>query len=245
MPTRSGSDRALPFRPVLHPVGPLPAAVYWRRRAVVLTLLLAVLGGGGRLGVWLTGHHRQLTAVTTVAATSSRIATATPTPTPVPALDQVVPVLAGVLPPPSSPSPSPVPTTAAPVPGGPCSDAMLRLEVRAPTSASAAAAPTFELVITNVSPVPCVRAVDKRLQELVMIDSAGTRIWGSNDCSPETSPDQRTLAPGEELRFAVLWSGLTSEPTCTASRVAPKPGSYLLRGRLDTLTGPDTPITLT
>lgn len=220
-------------------MGPRPAAVYWRRRALVLTLLLAVLGGGGWLGVLLTGHHRPVTAVDTVAATSSRTATATPTP----ALDQVVPALSGVLAPPSSASPAT--TTAAPVPGGACSDAMLRLEVRAPTSASAAGTPTFDLVITNVSPVPCVRAVDKRLQELVMFDTAGVRIWGSNDCSPETSPDQRTLAPGEELSFAVLWSGLTSEPTCTAARVAPQPGSYVLRGRLGSLTGPDTLITLT
>lgn len=220
-------------------MGPLPAAVYWRRRALVLTLLLAVLGGGGWLGVLLAGHHGPVTAVDTAAATSSRTATATPTP----ALDQVAPALAGILTPPSSPSPPP--TTAVPVPGGPCSDAMLRLEVRAPTSASATGTPTFDLVITNVSAVPCVRAVDKRLQELIMFDSAGTRVWGSNDCSPETSPDQRTLAPGEELSFAVLWSGLTSEPTCTAPRVAPKPGSYVLRGRLDTLTGPDTPLTLT
>jgi hypothetical protein len=154
-----------------------------------------------------------------------------------------VPALAGVQTPVGAAAPAP--TTTAAVPGGPCSDAMLRLEVRAPTSASAAGKPTFELVVTNVSPVPCVRAVDKRLQELVMFDTAGTRIWGSNDCSPETSPDQRTLAPGEELRFAVLWSGLTSEPTCTAPRVEPKPGSYVLRGRLDTLTGPDTLVTLT
>jgi hypothetical protein len=222
---------------VLHPVGPLPAAVYWRRRALVLTLLLGVLGGAGWVGVLLIGPHAPGTGVTPVAATSSR--TALPTP----ALERVMPALAGVL----------IPTTAAPttakrstaVPGGPCSDAMLRLEVRAPTSASAAAKPAFALVVTNVASVPCVRAVDKGLQEMVMFDTAGRRIWGSNDCSPETGRDRRTLAPGEALTFPVLWSGLTSEPTCTAPRVAPKAGTYVLRGRLDTLTGPDSLMTLT
>ena len=218
-------------------MGPLPAAVYWRRRALVLTLLLAVLGGSGWLGLDLVGRHRPVAAVATVAATTSRSAPETP------ALERVAPALAGVL---SAPSASAArTTTAAPVPGGPCSDAMLRLEVRAPTSASAAGKPTFDLVITNLSGVPCVRAMDKRLQEMVMFDTAGHRIWGSNDCSPESSSDSRTLAPGQQLSFAVLWSGLTSEPTCTAPRVAPGPGSYVLRGRLDTLTGPDTPITLT
>lgn len=229
---------------MLHPVGPLPTAVYWRRRALVLTLLLAVLGGCSGLGLVLIGRHHPVTAVATVAATSARTAAATPrpTPAPTPALEQVAPALAGVLRPPST---APVTTTAAPAPGGPCSDAMLRLEVRAPTSASAAARPTFDLVLTNVSGVPCVRAVDARLQEMVMFDTAGNRVWGSSDCAPETSADSRTLAPGQQVSFAVLWSGLTSEPTCTAPRVAPPPGSYVLRGRLDTLTGPDTPITLT
>ena len=222
---------------MLHPVGPLPAAVYWRRRVLVLTLTLGVLAGSGWLGVVLIARHRPGTTLAPVAATSSRTAAETP------ALDQVVPALAGVVTPASVAAPAT--TTAAPLPGGPCSDAMLRLEVRAPTSASAASRPTFDLVVTNVSAVPCVRAVDKGLQELVLFDTAGNRIWGSNDCSPESSSDRRTLAPGEELRFPVLWSGLTSEPTCTAPRVAPKPGSYVLRGRLETLTGPDTPLTLT
>src|SRR6059036_2584552 len=48
---------ATSVRGVLHPVGRLPAAVYWRRRLMVLVLLLAVLGGGGWLGfVALTGR---------------------------------------------------------------------------------------------------------------------------------------------------------------------------------------------
>ena len=36
---------------VLHPVGPLSAGVYWRRRLVVLLVLLAVLGGAGWVGL--------------------------------------------------------------------------------------------------------------------------------------------------------------------------------------------------
>jgi hypothetical protein len=122
---------------------------------------------------------------------------------------------------------------------------MIGLAARAPATVPVGSEPTFELVVTNVSAVPCVRALDKELQELVLLDAAGHRVWGSNDCFPETAADPRTLAPGESVSLPVLWSGLTSEPTCTAPRVAPKAGSYVLRGRLDTLTGPDTPITLT
>src|SRR3712207_7044077 len=36
---------ATSVRVVWHPVGALPARVYWRRRLVALTLLLALLGG--------------------------------------------------------------------------------------------------------------------------------------------------------------------------------------------------------
>jgi hypothetical protein len=140
---------------VLHPVGDLPAHVYWRRRAVVLAVLLTVLGGAGWLGFSLLADRD----------------------------------------------------------GG---DAA----------------------------VPCLRALDKGLQEIIMFDTAGNRVWGSNDCFPEAGSDQRTLAPGEVVTIPVTWGGLTSEPTCTAARDTPAPGTYLLRARLDTKVSADASITL-
>jgi hypothetical protein len=119
---------------------------------------------------------------------------------------------------------------------------MIGLAARAPAQVPLGAKPTFELVATNVSAVPCVRALDKGLQELVLLDAAGNRVWGSNDCFPETSADLRTLAPGEAVSLPVLWSGLTSEPTCTAPRVAPAAGTYVVRGRLDTKVSTDAPL---
>jgi len=121
---------------------------------------------------------------------------------------------------------------------------MLTLEVRAPASAALGSKPTFELAVANVSAVPCVRALDKGLQEIVMVDPAGNRMWGSNDCFPEASSDLRTLAPGEVVTVPLVWSGQTSEPTCTAPRGAPAPGAYLLRARLDTKVSADASITL-
>jgi hypothetical protein len=46
------------------------------------------------------------------------------------------------------------------------------------------------------------------------------------------------------VAFPIVWGGRTSEPTCTAARTLPGPGNYLLRGRLDTKTSGDTPISL-
>jgi hypothetical protein len=228
---------AVTVRAVLHPVGPLPAAVYWRRRAMVLTLLVSVLGGGGWLGyAVVTG--RGWPATTPAAATSSA-------PVGTPALERVVPSLAGVQVPtvagttvrtPSGSSQPPPPAA------GPCTDDHIGLAVRTPGRVAPGAKPTFELQVANTSRTPCVRALDKGLQELVILDSAGRRVWGSNDCFPEVSRDSRTLAPGEVVTFPIVWSGLTSEPTCTAARVPPPAGAYVVRGRLDTKTTPDAPL---
>jgi hypothetical protein len=223
----------------LHPVGPLPTAVYWRRRLLALVGTLGVLGGGGWLGVAVaTGEPAQ----------SDTVAAGAPVPTP--ALEQVVPSLAAVQVPTPAPTTTPVPSAPVPEPGpvagGPCSDDMIVVEVR-PESASAPAGakPTFDLVVTNISPVACVRVLDKGVQEIVLLDGAGTRVWGSNDCFPEANSDQRTLQPGEAAVFPVLWSGLSSAPGCTAARVTPGAGDYVLRGRLDAKASADAPFSLT
>ena len=230
---------------MLHPVGKLPAAVYWRRRLTVLALVLAVLGGAGYLGfLLLTGRDVEPAAAASSGATRS--------PVRLPALERVVPsfeslstptppaVLAvDTVPAPAAPAAPP-----APAPGDACSDDMITLEVRTPPAVALGSKPTFELLVANVSAVPCVRTLDKGLQELLLLDGAGTRIWGSNDCFPEASTDSRTLAPGETVAFPVIWGGLTSEPTCTAARAAPPAGAYLVRGRLDTKISADVPLTL-
>lgn len=224
---------------MLHPVGPLPAAVYWRRRLMVLTLLLAVVGGGGWLGVALATRDGG-TPGTSASSSSAPPTAAAGTP----ALERVVPSLASV----RTPTPAATPSVAAPPPppgpepGGPCSDDMIAVAVRAPGSVPPGGGPVFELLVTNVSPVPCVRVLDKELQEIVLLGTDGARLWGSNDCQPEASDDVRTLAPGEQVAFPLVWSGLSSEPTCTVPRTTMPPGQYVLRGRLDTAPSPDTPL---
>ncbi|TKJ20021.1 MucR family transcriptional regulator [Blastococcus sp. CCUG 61487] len=228
---------------MLHPVGPLPARVYWRRRLVVLTALLAVLGGVVvGVAVLLPGGSGADAGTTDEAAP----------PVPTPALEQVVPSLMAVrtpaplAPEPVEPEAAPVvaETAPAPEPGGPCTDEMLGVEVRAPAAAALGSKPTLDLVVTNVSTVPCVRDLDKKLQELILVDAAGARVWGSNDCFPEEGADVRTLVPGEAVAFPVIWGGLTSEPDCLAERVVPPAGTYAVRGRLDTKSSADVPLTL-
>jgi hypothetical protein len=206
----------------------------------VLILLLAVLAGVGWLGYVLVTRG-EADATTAAATTSASVRT--------PALERVVPSMASV----SAPTPPDVvaaeatpsaEAVAGPAPGDPCTDDMISVEVRTPPTVAPGSKPTFELVIANVSATPCVRTLDKGLQEIAMYDSAGGRVWGSNDCFPEASTDSRSLAPGEVVTFPVLWGGLTSEPTCTAARAIPAAGAYVLRGRLDAKISPDVPLTI-
>jgi hypothetical protein len=227
---------------VLHPVGKLPAAVYWRRRLTVLALLLAVLGGAGWLGVALVSGRDGGAAAAGASTGSARPSVRSP------ALERVVPSVASI----SAPTPPevlsaeavPSTTPTAPAPGDPCADDMISVEVRTPATVAPGSKPTFELLVANTSAVPCTRTLDKGLQELVLLDPAGNRLWGSNDCFPEASSDTRTLAPGETVTFPIVWGRLSSEPTCTAARSPLAPGNYLLRGRLDTKVSADAPLTL-
>jgi hypothetical protein len=224
---------------VLHPVGPLPAAVYWRRRLAVLTVLGVLVGGGGWF-VHAASTSPSWPTFTEVAASSS-----VPAPIGTPALERVVPSLASVQIPTApalrntaATSAAP-PTVARPVP---CTDDRIGLEVRTPGRVAVGTKPVFELRVLNTSRTPCVRALDKGLQEMVILDSAGHRLWGSNDCFPEGSRDRRTLAPGEVVSLPITWSGLTSRPHCTAARTPLGPGRYVVRGRLDTKKTPDAPL---
>jgi hypothetical protein len=229
---------------VLHPVGPLPARVYWRRRLMALAVLLVILGAGTWGGILL------LTGGSVEPGGSSSPEAAEPAPTP--ALERVVPALAAVRTPeppePVAAEAEAAPEAAAPPPveaGGPCSDDMLAVEVRTPGTAAVGSKPVFELVVTNASATPCMRDLDKGLQELILLDGAGARVWGSNDCFPESGPDARTLAPGEAVVFPVVWGGLSSAPDCAGERTPPPAGSYAVRGRLDTKSSSDAALTLT
>jgi hypothetical protein len=230
---------------VWHPVGDLPSAVYWRRRLLVLLVLVAILAGAGSLGyAVVTGRIAGGEADAAAATSSTRVV-------PTPALARVVPSLTAVRTPTppqtaehSRPTTTPAPVVPVPSSGGPCTDQMITLAVRAPDAVAVGSMPTLELVVQNTSRVPCVRPLDKALQEIVLLDGSGARLWGSNDCFPEAGQDTRTLAPGVTTSFPLVWSGRTSEPTCTAARGTPAPGAYVLRGRLDTKASPDTPITL-
>ena len=225
---------------MLHPVGDLPAAVYWRRRLVVLVVLLGLLAGAG----WLVATLARGSDTT---AEDDAASSAGPPPTP--GLERVVPSLAGVRTPEvpgaalSDERPTPE-APAAPTPGSPCTDDVIELVVQAPEVVPAGSKPTLEVVVRNVGTAPCVRSVDQELLEILLLGPDGGRVWGSNDCFPEESDRSVTLRPGGTVTLSLVWGGLTSAPGCAGERVVPPAGDYVLRARLDTDTSADRPMRL-
>jgi len=54
-------------------------------------------------------------------------------------------------------------------------------------------------------------------------------MWSTNDCFPGEGTDVRNLVPGQQLRYDVKWSGMSSAPGCTAVRVQVPAGLYQVR----------------
>lgn len=256
------------------PVGPLPAAVYWRRRVGALSVLVVVLV----LGVWgltAVGGGRgavddERAAAAPPAGASSAAPSSTPPPSPPPSTS----------PPPGSAAPGttstprsaavgpgpaavPAPTSpvapwvipgaalpgapaALPTPPGGCPDPVLLVQAQpAAPLFPVGSEPEFRLLVTNTGPVACAVDVNTAWQEvLVYLADGVTRLWSSNDCYGGGSADVRTLAPGQQLVFPVAWSGLTSAPGCVGERMPVLGGEFRLVVRLGALVSAPVPFTL-
>ncbi|MGH3910229.1 MAG: hypothetical protein ACRDRM_05315 [Pseudonocardiaceae bacterium] len=92
--------------------------------------------------------------------------------------------------------------------------------------------------------MPCSRDLDPALQEVVVLTADGARVWSSNDCYGAGFASMRTLAPGEQRVFSVVWAGRTSELGCTAQRRPVSAGAYQLVAKLGPLTSRPTPFRL-
>ena len=136
---------------------------------------------------------------------------------------------------------------AAPVEPGPCPDAAIALAVGAEFGQyEVGSKPRFGLNVTNIGAVACIRDLDAALQTWGLFALDGTRLWGSNDCYPSPSiPTPAVLQPGQVVAFSIIWSGKSSEPTCSVQRQLLGPGTYVLRGFLGVLVSPDAGLVLT
>ena len=235
---------------VLHPVGPLPATVYWRRRVGVIVVAVFVLA----LVVWLLvsltgapspdplaqrsalGESRSASS-TTIAPAATPPTTAAPTASPTASVPAAAPAATPV-------AVAPAPAAAAPPV---CPDAAIKLtaQVAAP-SYPVGQQPVFRILVTNTSAVACTRDLDAGLQQVLVYSADhATRLWSSNDCFPGKSVDVPMVNPGEVKTYSVKWSGTSSEPTCQAARTPLPAGVYTVVVRLGGVTSQPVPFTLT
>jgi hypothetical protein len=203
-------------------VGPLPASVYWRRRAVILGVVLllaltakACLSGGG------AGDKTKKTAKKT-AQTPFVAKSSSPTPT----------ATGGQ----STPTPSATtggqPTQGTNQQSGPAVCGAAELEVTAATDAKTykvGALPKLTITVRNKSNHQCSRDLSVKAVEFRIV-SGTDRIWSSVDCPPAAGPSNVMLAPGQQQTVTQVWGGHRSSAADCANTPAAKAGYYRLLG---------------
>jgi len=242
---------------MMEPTGPLPAGVYWRRRAVaagasVLAVVVLAWVVGGFVGsadddpVRGTGSNDLASSPSSPAAESSRPASGTAAPT------SGATSTRRTSPPAASPGAAPPgrPTTRSTTPPGPpkpCPDAAIKVTARpdAPRY-RVGERPVLRLLVVNAGKVPCTRDVSRKLRELLIYSADGKRrLWSSNDCYGPPGVEKRLLEPGKPLTFQLQWAGRTSAPGCPVERTRVPAGTYDLVGKLGHVTGAPVPLRLT
>ena len=202
-------------------VGPLPAAVYWRRRAVVLVgLAMIVLVVSYACGGPSSGAG-------TAAPQSSGSASPTPTPT--------TTLLRPEVPSPAAANPSAF-TLPVPAQTGPCTDAEMEVTATAAAPEVLRGQPlAVTIKIKNISARTCSRDIGADVQELRLNDAA-TTIWSSDDCGANHGHDERSFDAGTEAVFTLTWMGKRSrggDGTVVCEAPAPDAATYQLVARLD------------
>ncbi|WP_144119693.1 hypothetical protein [Catellatospora sichuanensis] len=225
-------------------VGPLPAAVYWRRRAMVLgALLVAVLmitlvvRGTG------SGGAQQPSANGTPSSAGVSPASAAGVPGGSPAASPSD----GVITPVSELPPSPSADAEGPGEGegdgetdpNACTDAEIKVTAKpAQTTLKRGNDLLITLLIKNTSNRTCSRDVGADLQELRILKST-EKVWSSDDCGGPRGHEVRSFPPAHERSYTVVWNGHSSS-ACEKSikRVpdgpVPAAGEYRLYARVGT-----------
>jgi hypothetical protein len=204
-------------------VGPLPPAVYWRRRAIVLSGVL--------LALFLVAQAC-MSASASPENRSSDEPTGSPSPSPTRVTERTTPPSTQ-----SSEVPSATPTASPPDPDACTDDEMLITAEAAQTEFASGTTVRFTIRIRNDADRTCSRDIGGDLRELYLRAGEGaSNVWSSRDCNPPTGTDTRELTPGFEQEHWVDWKGLASD-ACDGDKPAGEPvppGDYELVARLGT-----------
>jgi hypothetical protein len=216
-------------------VGPLPSAVYWRRRAMVLGALLLVVVF---LVAMCSGSGKPSGTRNTSGTTGSGSPTSHPS--------MLTPIIgdggdgggetAGSDPASPDPGSASVAGGGAPPPSssGPCADTDMSLTAVATPLAKGF---YFSMKVKNISTRACSRDVGASPQSLQVVNAAGAVVWSSDSCAtPGRSPrpDVRVFGPNIETVLPprpFYWDGTVGK--CSGGTALPA-GSYRLVAHLAT-----------
>lgn len=182
---------------LMHPVGPRPARVYWRRRIILLALLAVVAIVAATM---LNGRGAAQAAQDP--AGDPGTAAQTPDPQTTEGAD----------------------STAGPVT---CGAGSLSITLTADQRTYPAGAnPVFTVTLTNTSDASCVVDAGEASRG-ILITSGSDRIWSSLDCPASENAERKLLLPaGGRDESAVTWSRIRSAEGCADGLPAPKAGTY-------------------
>jgi hypothetical protein len=232
-------------------VGPLPPAVYWRRRVAVagtlLLLLIALIYScSDPSNVGQRNRTQTPKTGSSVSPSGSPSASASPS-QPVFTPGGGIAVQTGdggESQASASGSPSAAPEGPSGPASGPCTDGEIMVSATpAQASATRDTFVRFYLRIKNVSSRSCTRDVGADAQELYVQDAGKIKVWSSDTCDPRRGTDVRTFNPGDQADFFWDWDGKASNAGC-AVRNPPAQGRYELVGRLATRLSEPAPLEL-
>ncbi|MGC5017485.1 hypothetical protein [Micromonospora sp. DT47] len=225
-------------------VGPLPSAVYWRRRAVVLgagLLFLIVL-------LYSCNQSGDTTTTPGARPTPSPAVQSSPTGS-APAPGSADPPAASGAPGGSGvPATGPGTTTAPPAdppvaPAGPavvddgtCTDAEITVAaVALPSEVQRGAPVDLSLKIRNKSQRTCSRDVGADVQEL-FIKAGAAKVWSSDTCGTGKGSDVQSFVPGFERSYQLTWNGMDVSRCANGVASGPNPpgGTYQVFARVGT-----------
>lgn len=189
----------------MHPVGPEPPAVYWRRRllvglAILVALIIVVVmlwpGGGS--------DSKPLTLGTPSASPTASVSPST------------------------SPSVSGSPS---PTAGAECPDDAIKVTAEIAKQTNPVGSPIqFTMLIANTSTETCSRNVGPRVNTMV-VTSGGYHAWSSDDCNPGGGDQIVSIPPNGAYKVTATWNQVLTQPGCPSGQGKAQAGSYSVVAR--------------
>ncbi|WP_197508198.1 MULTISPECIES: hypothetical protein [unclassified Mycobacterium] len=228
----------------LEPHGPLPAQIYWRRRALAIGIAVVVVGiVAAIVAVIMTSNSGAESKPADEPAASA----APPTPLP----GENPEVKSPVVPPAQhAPPPTATPTAAVTPPpllkeGDDCPDSTLAVKgITSQPEYVVGDQPKFTMVVTNIGLVACKRDVGAAVLAAYVYSLDNNRLWSNLDCAPSNETLVKTFNPGEQVTTEVTWTGMGSAPQCPMPRQPIGPGTYNLIVQLGNLRSAPVPFIL-